>query len=325
MMGNILVLAEHRQGSLREITFEMLAIAPQLSSDMGGEAVVLLIGSGVDEMAAKIASYGVKVLVIDDPLFEDFNGEKYQKVISAVIDDLKPSVVMTGHTAQGVDFMPSLAVEKKMPLVMEAIALEYTDGALKATRQLYSGKVNAIVAFRPADTYLVTIREGIAEAPEPATAGPVEKIDTPLKEDLDYRKFVEYIEAEVGDVDITQSDILVAVGRGLKEDKNLPLIEELAKAVKADIAGSRAATDAGWISQDRQVGTSGKTVKPKLYIAMGISGAFQHVAGMKGAKTVVAINKDPEAPIFNVADYAIVEDMFKVVPKLTEKLKELKS
>lgn len=323
-MGDIFVVAEHRQGALREITFEMLAIAPQLASDMGGEAVVLLIGSGTDEMAAGIASYGVKVLVVDDPLFENFNGEKYQKIISAAITDLKPSVVMTGHTAQGVDFMPALAVEKKLPLVTDAIALEYADGTLKATRQLYSGKVNATVAFKPADTYLLTIREGAVEAPEPSSAGAVEKLESPLKEDLDYRKFVEYIEAEVGEVDITQSEILVAIGRGLKEDKNLPLIEELAKAIKADIAGSRAATDAGWISQDRQVGTSGKTVKPKLYIALGISGAFQHIAGMKGAKTVVAINKDPEAPIFNVADYAIVEDMFKVVPKLTEKLKELK-
>ncbi len=323
-MGNILVLAEHRQGALRDISFEMMAVAPKLAGQMGGEAVALLIGSGMDELAKKMAGYGVKVLVVDDPLFKDFNADKYQKVLSALIDDLKPAVLMTGHTAQGVDFMPALAVEKKLPLVAEAVALDYEGGALKATRQLYSGKVNAKLACKPADTYLVTFREGAVEPPEPAAAGAVEKVDSPLKEDLPYRKFIEYIEAEVGDVDITQSDILVAVGRGLKEDKNLPVIEELAKAIKADIAGSRAATDAGWIPHDRQVGTSGKSVKPKLYIAMGISGAFQHVAGMKGAKTVVAINKDPEAPIFSVADYAIVDDMFKVVPKLTEKLKELK-
>lgn len=323
-MGNVLVLAEHRQGTLRDISFEMLAVAPKLAADMGGEVMVLLIGSAMDEMAQKLAGYGVKVMVIDDPLFENFNAEKYQKVLSALIDDLKPAVLMTGHTAQGVDFMPALAVEKKLPLIAEALNLEYIDGILKATRQLYSGKVNATVAFKPADTYLLTFREGAVEAPDPSSAGVVEKVDSPLKEDVPYRKFVEYIEAEVGDVDITQSDILVSVGRGLKEDKNLPLIEELAKAIKADIAGSRAATDAGWIPHDRQVGTSGKSVKPKLYIAMGISGAFQHIAGMKGAKTVVAINKDPEAPIFTVADYAIVDDMFKIVPKLTEKLKELK-
>jgi electron transfer flavoprotein alpha subunit len=152
----------------------------------------------------------------------------------------------------------------------------------------------------------------------------VEKIECPLKEDIPYRQFVEYIEAEVGDVDITQSEILVAVGRGLKEEKNMPLVEELAAVIKADLCGSRAAVDAGWLPHDRQVGTSGKTVKPKLYLAVGISGAFQHVAGMKGAKTVVAINKDPDAPIFNVAHYAIVDDLLKVVPKLTEKLKELK-
>ncbi len=323
-MGDVLVLAEHRQGALRDISYEMMAIAPRIAESMGGELKVLLIGSGMDDMAKKMSGYGVKVIVIDDPLFADFNADKYQKVLSALIDDLKPAVLMTGQTAQGVDFMPALAVEKNLPLVAEAIDLNYEGETLKATRQVYSGKVNATVAFKPADTYLVTIREGAVEAPEPGAAGEVEKIDSPLKEDIAYRKFVEYIEAEVGDVDITQSDILVSVGRGLKEDKNLPIIEELAKAIKADISGSRAATDAGWIPHDRQVGTSGKTVKPKLYLAMGISGAFQHLAGMKGAKTIVAVNKDPEAPIFTVADYAIVDDMFKVVPALTEKLKELK-
>lgn len=323
-MGDVLVLAEHRQGALRDISFEMMAIAPKVAEAMGGEVKVLLLGSGMDEMAKKMSGYGVKVIVADDPIFENFNAEKYQKALSALLDDMKPAVFMTGQTAQGVDFMPALAVEKKLPYVAEAIDLIYEDGTLKATRNMYSGKVNATVAFKQADTCLVTIREGAVEAPEPAAAGDVEKIDSPLKEDVPYRKFVEYIEAEVGDVDITQSEILVAVGRGLKEDKNLPSIEELAQSIKADIAGSRAATDAGWIPHDRQVGTSGKTVKPKLYLALGISGAFQHLAGMKGAKTIVAVNKDPEAPIFTVADYAIVDDMFKVVPALTEKLKELK-
>ncbi len=323
-MGNVLVLAEHRQGALRDVSFEMLAVAPKLAEGMGGEAVVLLFGSGMDDLAKKIVNYGVKVMVVDDPVFENFNAEIYQQALSALLDDLKPKVFMTGHTAQGVDFMPALAIEKKLPLVADAVGLAFEDGKVKATRQLYSGKLNAVVAFKEADTYLVTFREGAVEAPDPSSAGSVEKVDSPVKEEVSYRKFVEYIEAEVGDVDITQSDILVAIGRGLKEDKNLPLVEDLAAAIKADIAGSRAATDAGWIPHDRQVGTSGKAVKPKLYIAMGISGAFQHLAGMKGAKTIVAINKDPEAPIFSVADYAIVDDMFKVVPKLTEKLKELK-
>ncbi len=323
-MGNVFVLAEHRQGALRDITFEMLAVAPAVARDLGGEVVVLLLGSGVDAMAEKIAGYGVKVLAVDDPLFENYNADLNQKALSALIDAHKPALVMVGQTAQGVDMAPALAVEKNLPFVADVIGLAVEDGALKATRQLYSGKVNALVAFKPADTYLVTVRESAFEAPDPSAAGSVEKVESPLKEDLDYRKFVEYIEAEVGDVDITQSEILVGVGRGLKEDKNLPLIEELAAAIKADLCGSRAAVDAGWLPHDRQVGTSGKAVKPKLYISLGISGAFQHVAGIKGAKTVVAINKDPEAPIFAVADYAIVDDLFKIVPKLAEKLKELK-
>ena len=323
-MGDVLVLAEHRQGALRDVSFEMMAVAPKLAEEMGTEATMLLMGSNVQEMAEKLAAFGSKVLVIDDPLLENFNAEKYQKVLSALIDELKPALLMTGHTAQGVDFMPALAVEKGLPFVPEAVELSYQGNILKVTRQLYSGKVNARLTCKPAATYLVTLREGVVEPPDAGAEKGVESLDSPLKEDLTYRHFIEYIEAEVGDVDITQSDVLIAIGRGLKEDKNLPAVEELAAAVKGDLAGSRAATDAGWVPHDRQVGTSGKSVKPKLYIAMGISGAFQHVAGMKGAKTVVAINKDPEAPIFAVADYAIVDDMFKIIPRLTEKIKELK-
>ncbi len=323
-MGNVLVLAEHRQGELRDITFEMLALAPSTAEALGGEAMVLLVGSGLDQMAEKIAGYGVKVLVVDDPLFADYNSDKYQKVLSALIDDYKPKLVMVGQTAQGADLAPALAVEKNLPYLSDIVGLEVEDGVIKVTRQFYSGKVNALYAFKPAETALVAVREAAFEAPEPSTTGTVEKIDSPLKEDLDYRKFIEYIEAEIGDVDITQSEILVGIGRGLKEDKNLPIAEELAAVMKADLCGSRAACDAGWLPADRQVGTSGKTVQPKLYLCMGVSGAFQHVAGIKGAKTIVAINKDPNAPIFAEADYAIIDDLHKVVPQLTEKLKELK-
>lgn len=323
-MGNVLVLAEHRQGEVREITYEMLGVASRLAGELGGQAVALLIGSSVDGLAGNIASCGVKVLAVDHPLLEQYNSDKYQKVLSRVIDELKPELVMIGHTSQGVDLAPALAVEKDLPFVPDVIGLQVEGEVLKVTRQLYSGKVNAQIAFKPADTYLVTVREAAFEALEPGGTGSVEKIDSPLTEDLPYRKFGGYIEAEVGEVDITQSEVLVAIGRGLRDDKNLPLIEDLAKVIKGDICGSRAATDAGWLTHDRQVGTSGKTVKPKLYIALGISGAFQHIAGIKGAKTIVAVNKDPEAPIFTAAHYAIVDDLLKIVPKLTEKLKELK-
>ncbi|MFY9113909.1 MAG: electron transfer flavoprotein subunit alpha/FixB family protein [Dethiobacteria bacterium] len=323
-MGDVFVLAEHRQGALRDITWEMLNLASQIAPDAKGEVVAVLLGHGPDNFASQLAGACDRVLCIDDALLADFNGDKYQKVLAALIDNYKPFIMMVGHTAQGVDFAPALAVEKGLPFLTDVVALKIEDGRPVAERQYYQGKVNGEFSFKNAETYLFTIREAAFEAIEPSKQGSVEKIDSPLKEDLDYRKFIEYVEAEVGDVDITQSELLVGIGRGVREDKNLPMMEELANIIGADLCGSRAAIDAGWLPHDRQVGTSGKTVKPKLYIAVGISGAFQHLAGIKGAKTVVAINKDPKAPIFTEADYAIVDDLFKVVPKLAEKIKEIK-
>lgn len=324
-MGDVFVLAEHRRGEIRDVTWEMLNLASGVAADAGGQVVTVLLGSGLDDFASKIAGASDKVICVDDALLENFNADKYQKVLSALIDDHKPSIFMAGHTAQGVDFMPALAVEKKLPFLTDIVALKIDGGKPVAERQYYQGKVNAEFSFKDADTYLFTVREAAFEAVEPSKQGSVEKVDSPLKEDLDYRKFVEYVEAEVGDVDITQSELLIGIGRGVREDKNMPQMEELAKAIGADLCGSRAAVDAGWLPHDRQVGTSGKAVKPKLYLAVGISGAFQHLAGIKGAKTIVAINKDPNAPIFSEADYGIVDDLFKVVPKLAEKLNEAKA
>lgn len=323
-MGDVFVLAEHRQGELRDITLEMLTVANEVADKLGGNVVAVLLGSGVDSFAEKVAGYSDKVLYVDDPLFENYNSDKYQKALSELLDQYKPTMMMVGHTTQGVDMAPALAVEKQLPFVSDVFQFEFEDGKPVPVRQIYSGKVNANIGFKGDPPYLVTFREASVEAGDASKQGEVEKIDSPLKEDIDYRRFIEYIEAEIGDVDITQSEILVAVGRGIREDKNMPMVEELAQVLNADLCGSRAATDAGWLPHDRQVGTSGKTVKPKLYLAIGISGAFQHTAGMKGAKTIVAINKDAEAPIFAEADYGIVDDLFKVVPQLTEKLKELK-
>ncbi len=323
-MGNIYVLAEHRQGELREVTLEMLTKAAAVAGQTGGEVVALLLGSAVDSYAEKLAEYSDRVIYVDDPLFAEYNSEKYQKVLAAILPEYKPELMMIAHTTQGVDLAPALAVELKLPFIPDVIDINVEGGKLKPLRQYYQGKVNANFSFKGEPPYLITFREASLEIGEATKKGSIEKIESPLKEDIAYRRFLEYVEAEVGDVDITQSEILVAVGRGIKEDKNMPLVEELAAALKADLCGSRASIDAGWLGHDRQVGTSGKTVKPKLYIAIGISGAFQHLAGMKGAKAIIAINKDPDAPIFTEADFGIVDDLFKVLPKLTEKIKELK-
>ncbi|RKX68269.1 electron transfer flavoprotein subunit alpha/FixB family protein, partial [candidate division WOR-3 bacterium] len=177
------------------------------------------------------------------------------------------------------------------------------------------------IPTRPA---IITLRPATFSPESAELATETVSIPSPLTAEIDVRKFLEYVEAEVGEVDITKSDVVVAVGRGIREEKNLPMIEELAQALGGVVACTRPVVDAGWLPKDRQVGSSGKTVKPKLYIAIGISGAFQHIMGMRGSGTIIAINKDPEAPIFNEADYGIVDDLFKVVPILKEKIKELK-
>ncbi len=319
-MKDIFVLVEHRQGEMRDVTLEMLSGAAAL----GGTVVAVLLGQGVDDFAGKVAGYADKVLVVDDAMFANYNSEAYQKALSALIKEHGPGLILMGHTGQGVDLAPALAVELGLPLVTDVTALEMEGDKPKPTRTFYGGKLDAHMALKDADAYMLTIREATFQAVEPAKSGEILKVANPVTEEIAYRKFIEYVEAAVGEVDITQSAMLVAVGRGIREDKNMPLMEELAAAMGADLAASRAVVDAGWLPSDRQVGISGKTVKPKLYLAVGISGAFQHVTGMKGAEVIVAINKDPDAPIFGIADYGIVDDLFKVVPKLIEKVKEIK-
>ena len=319
-MKDIFVLMEHRRGELREISLEMLSGA----AGLGGTVVAVLLGSGVDDFAAKAAGLADKVLVVDDAMFENFNALAYQKALSALIKENGPGLVLMGHTGHGVDLAPALAVELNAPMVTDITGVEMDGDKPKPTRQFYGGKLDAHMVLKDADLYILTVREATFQAADPSKSGEIVKVANPVTDDLSGRKFIEYVEPVAGDVDITQSTLLVGVGRGIREDKNLPILEELAALMGADLAASRAVVDAGWLPSDRQVGISGKTVKPKLYLAVGISGAFQHVTGMKGSEVIIAINKDPDAPIFGIAQYGIVDDLLKVVPALTEKIKELK-
>jgi electron transfer flavoprotein alpha subunit len=319
-MSDIFVLAEHRQGELREVTLEMLTMAGQL----GGSVTAVLFGSGVDDFAGKCASFADKVIYVDDPMYENYNSAAYQAALVELIKAEKPGLVLIGNTGQGVDLGPSLAVELDLPYASDVVSISMEGDKPVATRQYYGGKLNGRIEFKDADTYIIAVREAAIPAGEGGKSGEIVKTDNPVTSEITVKRFLEYVEAAIGEVDITQSTVLVAVGRGIREDKNMPIMEELASAMGADLAASRAVVDAGWLPQDRQVGISGKSVKPKLYVAVGISGAFQHVTGIKGADLVVAINKDPDAPIFQYADYGIVDDLFKVVPALTDKLKEMK-
>ncbi|MBM4339563.1 MAG: electron transfer flavoprotein subunit alpha/FixB family protein [Deltaproteobacteria bacterium] len=325
-MKEIIVVAEHRRGELRDVTWEMISKGRELAQSMGGELSVALLGKEVKNMAEAIKPKANRVLLIEDNRLEFYNSETYEKVFIQLLTERKPLLTMIGHTATGMDFAPSLAARLKLPLATDCIGIDPKDGTFALTRQIYGGKINASVSFlKPGPQYMVTVRAGAFPAVEKETLpGEIVSIPSPLTDEGLARRFLEYMEAAAGEVDITQADILIAIGRGIKDAENLPLVKELADSVGGVLACSRPVVDKKWLPKGCQVGTSGKTVKPKVYIAIGISGAFQHVAGMKGAGTIIAINKDPKAPIFGVAQYGIVADLFKIVPVIKDKIKELK-
>jgi len=324
-MTELFVLAEHRRGELRDVTFEMLTKGRELSQKIDADLTAVLLGHNVKEFAKRLADHARKVLTVDDAKLGDFNAEAYQKVLSHLISERKPLLTLIGHTSFGIDLAPSLATELNVPLATDCINVDFEEKKLIVVRQVYGGKVNVKASLRTSESYIVTLRPATFEAQEAEPlGGEIIETPSPLKEDIPYKKFIEYFEPPAGEVDITAADILVSVGRGIKDAENVPIVEKLAEALGGVLACSRPVVDKGWLPSARQVGTSGKTVKPKLYVAVGISGAFQHVSGMKNSDLIIAINKDPKAPIFRAADYGVVEDLFKVVPALTNKILEEK-
>jgi electron transfer flavoprotein alpha subunit len=324
-MREILVLAEHRKGELRDITWEMISKGRELAQGMGGETHVALLGKGVNHFAEAIKSKANKVFLVEDEKLDVYNSETYQNVLARLLTEKKPFLTLVGHTGMGMDLAPSLATHLKMPLATDCIGIDPDGESISLTRQFYAGKMNVKVSFNKPGPYLVTVRPGAFPVSEKDSLdGQVVPFSSPLADEVLAKRFLEYVEAAAGEVDITQADILVSVGRGIKDPENIPLVKELADALGGVLSCSRPIVDKKWLPKGCQVGTSGKTVKPKVYIAVGISGAFQHMAGMKGAGTVIAINKDPKAPIFSIAQYGIVGDLFKIVPVLKEKVKGLK-
>jgi electron transfer flavoprotein alpha subunit len=323
-MNEIFALVEHRQGTVRDITFELLTCGRKLAAQQNTKLTAVLFGHNTSQMLDALKNHAHRIIVVDRELYSTFNAETYQATFVDIIRKERPFLTLIGHTAFGWDLAPALATQLGIPFTTDCLAIEVRDGIVHATRQMYDGKLNAHVTLRQHEGYLMTLRAGSVPAEDGSIHAEVHTFDAPLTAEPEYRKFLGYIEAAVGEVDITKADIIVSVGRGIKEQANLPAIEDFVKAIGGVLACSRPVVDAGWLPKDRQVGSSGKTVKPKLYIALGISGAFQHIVGMKGADTIIAVNKDPNAPIFSEADYGIVEDLFKVIPAFKEKIVALK-
>jgi len=324
-MNEIFVLAEHRQGQMRDITFEMLAKGRELAEKSGAELTAVLLGEDVKDHAKTLSDYAKNVLLVEDNKLKNYNSESYQKVLSGLIKERKPWLTLMGHTSSGIDLAPRLAVMLNMPLATDCIDLKFDNQTLTVTRQMYGGKVNVEAVLRRAEGYMATIRQATFPVKkEPSMNGKIIQAPSSLSEEMTRKRFVEYVLPPPSGVDITIAEFIVGIGRGIKDASNIPQIEELAKTLGGALACSRPIVDKGWLPNDRQVGSSGKTIKPKLYIALGISGAFQHVLGMKSSDLIIAVNKDSKAPIFGVADYGVVEDLFKLVPSLKSKIQELK-
>ena len=314
-MTDVLAVAEHRRGELRDVSFEVVTAARQLADDTGGDLHLAVVGGDVDAFADRLSLAAVdRVLTVDEG--EEFDHGVTTQALVALSDHVDPQYVVAPNTVNGLDYAPAVAERLDLPLVTDATAVGADDG-LTVTREMYGSKVETTVEV-DGERALVTVRD--AEFPPADERGdpPVESLQVAIDESALGATVRGFEEVAGGDVDITDADVLVSVGRGIEEEDNVDLIFELADALDATVSASRPVVDNGWLPKNRQVGQSGKVVTPDVYIAVGISGAVQHVAGMKGADTIVAINTDPSAPIFDLADYGIQDDLFEVVPELIE-------
>ena len=318
MDSDIFVIIEHLQGQVSEISYIMLAAGRQLTNQAGGNLVAVLLGNDAQGLAADVAAD--KVLYMDDPALAEFTPDAYQMALAKLINAETPRAVLLGDTSVGAEVAGVLSARLELPLVSRCSSLHAKDGSPKFVSQIYGGKILAEGEL-PGPTALVTMVPGEFKAEEGKSdqAAEVIVVDAPALEGLRVR-LKQYIEPEIGDVDIATESLLVAVGRGIQQESNLELAEELASALGGVICGSRPVVDQGWLPTSLLVGKSGKSVKPKVFIAIGISGAPEHVEGITGSEIIVAINTDPAAPIFDVAKYGANVDLFELVPTLTEKL-----
>jgi len=323
MAKGVWIVAEQRDGAFRKISFELASTARRLADQLGEEVCAVLCGAGVEGIAAELGKYGVeKVFVADNPALEPYTTDAHAAAVAKVVKENDPSILLIGASTQGKDLSARLVGKLATGLATDCTDVKIADGRLLAVRPMYAGKCfgEVTIASFP---QMATLRPNVFPAVESPKAGTVVKFDAGLDPGQLKTKIVEVQKDTSGKVDLTEANIIVSGGRGMKGPEGYAILEELAAVLGATVGASRAAVDAGWRPQSDQVGQTGKVVSPNLYIACGISGAIQHLAGMSSSKFIVAINKDPEAPIFAKADYGIVDDLFKVVPEFTKECKKL--
>ncbi len=327
---NILLLTEQREGKWNKTSFETLAAAQKIAAETQGQLAGLVIGKGVRALAEELAARRLdEVLLVEHDLLEAYTADGFTLALAQVVAQTKPDLVLLPHTYQVRDYAPKLAASLGKGMIADCIGYRKEDGKLVFVRQMFQGKTAADVTFAGAPPWFASFQAGAFRADLVESGSgektPVKPVSVDLKSEQIRTRPLELFREAKQAVDLTQAPIIVAIGRGIKAPENIPMAEKLAKLLGGELAASRPICDEGWLPMERQIGSSGQTVAPKLYLALGISGAIQHVVGMKGARTIVAINKDANAPIFEVADYGIVADLFEVVPALTEVLEKSQS
>ncbi len=328
MADTILVVAEQREGKLNRVSLETITAAQAIAAETGWTIEAAVFGSGIAGIAQEIAGKKLaRVYAIESDKLGRYTPDGVVAALKGFIQQKQPRLVLMPHTYQVRDFAPKLATTLGRTLISDAIGYRKDGNNLVFTRQMFQGKFAADVSFACDPPHFVTFQSGAFrgdKAEAGASAAPVETVNAQIADGVIRNKPEDPFKEAKQAVDLTQAEIIVSVGRGIKEQKNIDLAKALAEALGGEIAASRPICDSGWLPMDRQIGSSGQTVAPKLYLAVGISGAIQHIVGMKGSRTIIAINKDAEAPIFEIADYGVVGNLFDIVPALTEEVKKAK-
>jgi electron transfer flavoprotein alpha subunit len=324
MKDSIYVLIDHSQAEIRTASLESLVIGQRMADDSGFSLHAVILGHQVRSLAEQLAGKKVdSVLCLDDPKLEEYDPDVHCEALNQILTEKPPHILLMGHIYQNIDLAPKLAAAINKGLVTDCIGYRKGEEGFTFVRQMFRNKLNAEVRIRSSHPWIVTMQAGSATVDD-LQEGRAEVVE--LSSDLSAvevrRKLLEVFEAKKGKVDLSKAEKIIAVGRGIKKEENLKIIQDLAEALDAEIAASRPVVDNEWLSRDRQIGSSGQTVGPRLYVACGISGAIQHIVGMKNSHCIVAINSDPNAPIFNIASYGIVGDLFEIIPALTKKLRD---
>ena len=325
MSGQIDVLFDHAQGKIHDISWDALALATEISSQTGCSLRVLVLGAVLDGLTRRISATHVEsVLQVESPQLESYDPDCYSAALAEILQRDRPRMLLMGHTYQNIDLAPKLAARLQMGLVTDCVGFRPSAEGLVFVRRMFRNKLNASVQVHSDLTWLVTVQSGAGKGDRlEAGQAKIEKCSLDLHGVRARRRRLETIEGAKGAVDLSQAKVIVGVGRGIKKAENLALIRELAEVLGAEVGASRPVVDNEWLDRERQIGSSGQNVSPLLYIACGISGAIQHIVGMRGADYVVAINTDPNAPIFSVSNYGVVGDLFEVVPALIKQLRAI--